>query len=288
MASAATDSRFVEVDGLRVHVRSAGSGRPVVLIMGGGVPGVGSWPGVEEVLIEHAQVITYDRAGTGLSDPPRSEPTAGDMAAELRGVLDALGVMEPAVVVGASLGAFVALLLVARSSERVGGLLLLDPPGLHPPVQERKRRRITHIAQTIAASGVLRTRPGRAALVNWLGRSLGSPIDPQRDRDMVDRFARAGGWRQLRLETARRVETCTETREALLSKALRDLPLVVVTAGRRPAVPGVERLEASHAEIAAASSRGRQVRAESASHWVSRDDPGLVVRLVGELVGQPG
>jgi pimeloyl-ACP methyl ester carboxylesterase len=99
----------------------AGSGTPVVLEAGAMSPIVTFAAVFKELVAEH-QVIAYDRAGYGMSDPaPLSLELQID---DLVAVLEAVG---PAVVVGHSWGGLLAQLATWARPELVRGLVLLDP-----------------------------------------------------------------------------------------------------------------------------------------------------------------
>ena len=118
--------RFVTVDGVRLHYRDEGEGRPVVLIHGNAVSGE-DWEtsGVAERLRRMHRVIIFDRPGFGHSTRPRGRAwTARRQAELLHEALRRLGVERP-VVVGHSWGAIVALALAERHEAELAGLVLL-------------------------------------------------------------------------------------------------------------------------------------------------------------------
>lgn len=74
--------------------------------------------------------VAFDLLGHGLSDKPLRDAlyTLPAMAAQLREVLDAMGIARP-VLVGHSMGAAIALRLALDAPERVAGLVLAAPVG---------------------------------------------------------------------------------------------------------------------------------------------------------------
>ena len=72
------------------------------------------------------RVVTYDRGGTGLSDPVRVAPTMEERADELLAVLDAAQ-MARVDLVGVLDGAAIAVYVAATRPERVRSLLLVNP-----------------------------------------------------------------------------------------------------------------------------------------------------------------
>lgn len=118
------------VDGRKLFVHRAGpaiGSARVVLLPGGGCVGLDLWPVLDGVA-QFADVVTYDRGGTGWSDRdvslPRSLAAVTDELWELLRVADVAG---PYILVGHSLGALYARFLAARHPESVAGLVLLEP-----------------------------------------------------------------------------------------------------------------------------------------------------------------
>lgn len=120
-------SRFLEIDGVRVHYRDEGDGPPLLLIHGT-ASSLHTWDGWVDELGE-MRLIRLDLPGFGLTGPD----SAGDYSPARRveilgGLLDRLGV-ERCSVAGNSLGGFLALKLAIAQPDRVDRLVLLDPAG---------------------------------------------------------------------------------------------------------------------------------------------------------------
>lgn len=125
------------------HVIEGGGGDapPVVLIHGS--DGVAlDWPvsPLWDQLAPHARLIAPDRPGHGHTPARPGTPVTVEVnVRRLAAVLDALEVREPALLLGHSYGAAVALAFAARFPERVRGLVLVSPtaypvPGLTRPL----------------------------------------------------------------------------------------------------------------------------------------------------------
>jgi pimeloyl-ACP methyl ester carboxylesterase len=121
------EGRLVDIGGRTLYARTSGRGPTVVLNSGAGREGVGNWGTIELSVSAFATVITYDRAGLGRSPPPPAPPTALDMAKDLRGLLLALDVSRPVLLVGTSMSALMVQLYACEYPKDVCGLLLLDP-----------------------------------------------------------------------------------------------------------------------------------------------------------------
>src|SRR3954471_8295502 len=107
--------------GMAIHHDVRGDG-PAVLLVHAGIADSRMWaPLAERLLAAGFRVVTCDLRGHGRTP---LEPGVVSNAADLLGLLDALGIARAAVV-GASFGGRVALELALRAPERVAALALL-------------------------------------------------------------------------------------------------------------------------------------------------------------------
>lgn len=119
----------VTVDGVTLHVQVVGDGVPTVLFLHGLVmDNLSSWyfTAGTRVAQEGARAVLVDLRGHGRSDRPDSGYDVATMVADLVGVLDALSLEEPVVVVGNSFGGQLAAAFAVAHPDRVRGLVLLD------------------------------------------------------------------------------------------------------------------------------------------------------------------
>lgn len=112
--------------GRSLHAVQQGAGEDVLLLHGAMTTHHDWVAGPAGALAEGARVTAVDRPGHGQSRRPRFVGTPRDQAAQIAGALDSLGV-GPAVVVGHSFGALVALALAERFPDRVTRLVLISP-----------------------------------------------------------------------------------------------------------------------------------------------------------------
>lgn len=121
-------SRFVTVDGRRVHVLQAGAGEPVLLVHGIAASVV-DWHLNMPALAPRFAVTAVDLPGFGESEvPPRSDGIA-DGLRFMGALLDGLG-LERAALVGNSMGGLICGWFATAHPERITKLLLVDPAGL--------------------------------------------------------------------------------------------------------------------------------------------------------------
>ena len=119
-------SKFVIVDGTRLHFVIKGEGRPVVLIHGN--PGsTQDWTRVFGPLAARHRVIAFDRPGHGSSERPKHiDATVEVQARLLHDALKQLHVERP-IVVGHSWGGALALIYAINYPTEVAGVVLVAP-----------------------------------------------------------------------------------------------------------------------------------------------------------------
>jgi pimeloyl-ACP methyl ester carboxylesterase len=94
---------IIEANGINIYYETKGSGSPLMLINGWG-GNLDSWSQhMVNLLTEKHHVVMMDNRGTGRSDKPDIPFTMDMMAADTRGVLNALGI-EKAHIMGFSMG----------------------------------------------------------------------------------------------------------------------------------------------------------------------------------------
>ena len=155
--------RFVDARGSRIRSFEAGNGSTVALLHGlGGA--ASNWTLVAPPLAERYRVLVPDLPGHGGSTTlPAPVETLDPYADRVASLLD-----EPAVLVGHSLGAVVALRLAARRPELVRGVVLAGAAGITTRTRRSQRalallalvkpaKRLSRFARVVSASPQLRT-----------------------------------------------------------------------------------------------------------------------------------
>lgn len=111
-------------DGTALHVEETGTGRPVVLVQGLGYA-AWAWRLQVEAVARRARAVVMDNRGAGRSEKPPApysiEQMADDVAAVIASCDDG-----GAVVVGASMGGYIAMTLAVRHPELVEALVLVS------------------------------------------------------------------------------------------------------------------------------------------------------------------
>jgi len=234
-------SGFVEVLGLRMHVREAGAGEPVLLLHGLGVSGRYFMP-LASVLAARRHVFVPDLPGWGRSERPQ-RPLGVGGASDVLAELLRRRAQGAVAVVANSFGCQVALMLAQRCPELVGPLTLVGPT-----VDPRYRSWSVHAV--------------RLALD-----TLGEP--PALWRILVADYARMGSRR-----VAATAHAALEDRpEDRLGRIRRP---VLVVRGERDAICTLEWA----AECASRAPRGSFAPVARAAHAAHFSHPWVVARLV--------
>jgi pimeloyl-ACP methyl ester carboxylesterase len=120
--------RLVEVEpGRRLNLYCIGEGSPTVVFESGLTDETAIWGLVQPAIATHARTCSYDRAGSGYSDPGRREGTSANSVNDLRRLLGAAGIKPPYILVGHSYGGMHARLYADMHRDEVAGMVLLDP-----------------------------------------------------------------------------------------------------------------------------------------------------------------
>ncbi|QSQ26333.1 alpha/beta hydrolase [Pyxidicoccus parkwayensis] len=121
-------SRFLEVDGLRIHYRDQGQG-PLLVLLHGSNASLFTWEGWVRELSSHYRVISLDLPGHGLTGPdPKQRYTWTGMAEVLEAFRARLG-LERFHLAGNSMGGAVAWHYALLHPEHVDRLILVDAAG---------------------------------------------------------------------------------------------------------------------------------------------------------------
>jgi pimeloyl-ACP methyl ester carboxylesterase/protein-S-isoprenylcysteine O-methyltransferase Ste14 len=276
---------LVDVGGRRLHLLCIGEREPLVVFESSGWGNALSAAAARERIGARTRVCSYDRRGTGWSDPAPGTASVGALVNDLGVLQDRARLASPMIVVASSIGGLSAELFARRYPERVAGLVLLDAANsVSLPLLESRSARLTAAActaGTLAAFGVMR-------LLDPF--KLGTESEEARRAAALTYSARS--WQHM-CAMARGLE---ETRQALdAAPPLRpDLPLLVLSASSAEELlpPGFERtaediwpafVEAQR-ELAKRSTRGRWSMVPDSTHLVGESQPDAVVEAVFELI----
>jgi len=125
---------FVTVNGLRFHYVTGGNPQgPWVTLSNSIATDLELWRDQLPALAERFRVLRYDQRGHGRTDVPPRPASFEELAADVAGLWDALGI-ESSAFVGISMGGITGLALAAANPKRIARLVVCDafvrsPPG---------------------------------------------------------------------------------------------------------------------------------------------------------------
>lgn len=131
---AAPPSMFVEIAGLRMHVRDTGPrGAPAVILLHGFGASLHTWDAWAQALEADYRVIRFDLPGFALTGPdPTGDYTDARSMEVLLALMDRLAIARAALV-GNSMGGRIAWNFAATHPDRVAKLVLMAPDGFSSP-----------------------------------------------------------------------------------------------------------------------------------------------------------
>jgi pimeloyl-ACP methyl ester carboxylesterase len=116
-----------DAGGHSLRLLRGGEGAPTVILEGGFAADIAAWSRVQGEIANFAQVVSYDRAGLGQSDPGPKPRSAEQIALELHTALQNAGIKPPYVLVGHSLGGYFVRVFGDKYPREVVGMVLIDP-----------------------------------------------------------------------------------------------------------------------------------------------------------------
>ncbi|WP_454019984.1 3-oxoadipate enol-lactonase [Azospirillum sp. Marseille-Q6669] len=139
----------INANGVELHYELSGpAGAPVVVFSNSIGTTLEMWDAQVPALSGRYRCLRYDSRGHGRSAVIDRPATIGDLAADLAGLLDALGI-EKAHVVGLSLGGMTAQAFAIEHPDRVAGLVLMATAACLPPPEGWEQR-----ARTVCRDGM--------------------------------------------------------------------------------------------------------------------------------------
>ena len=251
-----------------LHIRCAGRGSPTVVIDTGVGDTLKRWTEFQSQVAKFTHVCTYDRAGYGSSEPGPLPRHSRQLAEELHQLLENVGLREPYVLVGHSLGGLTMQVFADRYPEKVAGLILLDPP----PLPFITGQAFPDLYQMLEQQAV----------------EFQSMAEAARQSTDTEALAKANFLEAVASEHAALITEGAAQVTAIGSFG--DLPLIVIGSGIPNPVFGSDAeifqqfwIEQNQ-ELAEKSSRGTFVLAPESSHYLHEDVPDVVLEAIRQMV----
>lgn len=272
---AAPGVAMIDLEGHAVRVQAIGvqdrrPGQPIVVFEAGASNSLEVWGEIVPQVASTVPVVAYDRAGLGSSEWDETAPTPRHVADRLRRMLRQISAEPPYVLVGFSWGGMLARYFAGYYPTDVHGLVFVDPG---PMVTESLSSNLTPF-EAIGA--------GRAGFeAYWFNFA-----------ELMERASPA-------------VRAEIKVFRELLKKDLADrdlaqipaVPIVVVIAGKHLAVPlnvPFDLRQHFQADLSyrlkvltewvMASPHGTLVLANSTTHMIPREEPGLIISAVQRVL----
>jgi pimeloyl-ACP methyl ester carboxylesterase len=119
---------FHELNGCKVRVLRGGKGAPVLFLHG--ARGATSWTPFMHKLAERYDLIVPEHPGYGGSDTPEWLDNVGDLAYFYLDLIKSLGLTD-VLVIGNSLGGWIATEIAVRNTAAIKSLVLIAPAGIY-------------------------------------------------------------------------------------------------------------------------------------------------------------
>ncbi len=150
-------SRFVSVNGLRIHCLETGSlqSEPLLLMVHGWAGAAADWDPLLRALPARLHAIAVDLPGCGLSDKPDAAYDMPWFLDALHGLCAALDARQ-VVLAGHSMGGQIAVHFASRYPDMVEKLILIDPYGLKG--QEGRRQPLARLGPVVNLAFLFNTR----------------------------------------------------------------------------------------------------------------------------------
>ena len=258
--------RLVNIGGRSLHIRCVGpaTGGPTVILEAGAGDHSNRWTAVQDLLAPRVRSCAYDRAGLGWSEPGPTPRTLQQEVFELHALLEKAKVPGPFVLVGHSLGGLVARLYADRYSAAVMGVVLID--ALHED----------SVQFNLGLNQWVRIRELSKGRVVPEARLTRATTQATSEDDYL----------------------AEELQQIYLSRRsnptpLRDRPLIVLHAGKRPPPPGTseefwrnlkQEKDDQGMDLARLSRNSKFVRDPLSGHNIHVDNPMLVATAIEEVV----
>jgi pimeloyl-ACP methyl ester carboxylesterase len=282
--------RLIDIGGRMLHLNCAGTGSPAVILEAGASSFALDWSLVQPEVARGQRVCSYDRAGSGWSDPRGNVETPARIAADLHALLTTAREKPPFVMVGASAGGLYVRLYQLEHPTEVLGLVLVDPATEDRLFTMFQGRPVP--ISSLTAEQLLTTLP-----------SSGSVPIPSSDPQTGPPFDRlSSDLYQLRIKLDQRlvasfpssvsadvVRESSEGQRAALARLfasrsqadnpMRDVPVIVLTRGQ-DMTPGIAE---NHAALARLSTNSRQTVISGSGHEVHLFSPDAVVQAIQDV-----
>lgn len=302
--------RLVRVgEGRAINLICLGHGSPTVILNAG----LGSWAiiwrSVQTPLARTTRVCAWDPAGFGFSSPSSQPHDAVHLTQDLEQTLKEADVNGPYLMVGHSAGAFVALRFADQHPKNVVGMVLIDPAiPEEDAIMKRVAPRFALRAEGLLSKQVESLRRCAAGLRSGtlkrgtpkFDECTAAPRMPAAFSPLEAALTRFNADPARLLTEASSLDNFYDSQREAVNPQRRygDMPLMVLTAGRRdmpPDTPADEREQGAlfyreagraHQAYAALSTRGEDQPVPDSGHNIPAEKPDVVVAAINHMLAE--
>lgn len=283
-----SESRFIEIRGLRYHVRRwPRAGAPKIFLFHGWMDVSASFQFLVDALRGDWDVYAPDWRGYGLTEWGKSDCYwFPDYIADLDFLLREIQPEKPANLVGHSLGGNVVALYAGIRPERVGKLVNLEGFGLPPTRPEQAPRRYLAWLDELDERPQLRPYASFAELAERL-RKNNPRLPAERAQFLAQHWGREeGGGVVLRSDPAHKVINPLLYRYEEVRACWQQVsaPVLWVEASESDTLKRMKMDPAQQAERRAAFPNLRHETVEEAGHMLHHDQPDALARLIEDFL----
>jgi pimeloyl-ACP methyl ester carboxylesterase len=267
----------VPANGTQIHVRVGGKGPAVILIHGFGDTG-DMWAKLAADLARDHTVVVPDLRGMGLSARPADGYDKWTEAADMRAVLEALGI-DRADVVGHDIGTMVAYAYAARYRDKTEKLVVMDAPvpGVPPWDDIVRSPQLWHF--DFGGPDMERLVKGRERIYldRFWNEFAGTPsrIDEATRRHYAALYARPGAMHAAFAQFRSIRKDAEDNKKALAPKL--DMPVLAIGGEK-----SFGAMEAVVMRNAATNVTG--VVVPDAGHWLMEEQPAATIKAVRQFL----
>ncbi|MBB1603548.1 alpha/beta hydrolase [Variovorax sp. UMC13] len=266
-------------EGAVLHVRVGGAGPAVVLIHGFGDTG-DMWSPLARALVATHTVVVPDLRGMGLSSKPEGGYDKRTQAADIRAVLDTLGI-DRADIVGHDIGTMVAYAYAARYPAQTTCLVVMDAPvpGVPPWEQIVRSPQLWHFS--FGGPDALRLVKGRERIYldRFWNEFAGTPskIDEGTRRHYAKLYAQPGAMRAAFAQFLAIPQDAEDNLKSIATKLT--MPVL--------AIGGAKSFGANEAVVMRnAAQNVTELVVPDAGHWLMEEQPVATVQAIQDFLAK--
>ncbi|MDF2534842.1 MAG: hydrolase, alpha/beta fold family [Bacillales bacterium] len=153
------EKNIISVNGNDFEYAVKGTKRPAIILINGAGGPIEGWAKIWGELGSENIVFAYNRLGMGKSSKPKEPQTGSVMVRDLKELLLSLNIEPPYLIVGHSLGGFIAQLFTLTYPEDVRGLVFLESSTIKDVLNDSKNKKeanpnkfseVDHVISTVS------------------------------------------------------------------------------------------------------------------------------------------